>query len=205
MVTAVAVVLPSLLASVLPCLWAAPVVEPAHPASAESPLASPSMVPPEPPAAPALELPRPRRYGDRGTSELAIGLGYSSDSGFLAAGGFRYFVVDGVAPGLEATYVDGGSLVSRVGMIMGALRLVPLRLRNVALVLTGRAGRVLLADHEDGWGAGGGGGVIIFLGDEGNVGLEIGYEALRLLPARFCADLRTCVIQGPVLGLRISF
>ena len=55
--------------------------------------------------------PEPRRYGDRGTPELALGLGYSSLSGFLAAGGFRYFVLDGVVPGVEATYVSGGRSV----------------------------------------------------------------------------------------------
>ena len=88
---------------------------------------------------------------------------------------------------------------------MGALRVVPVRSGSAALVLTGRAGRVMLGDHEDGWAAGGGGGVIVFLGARGNVGLEIGYEALRLLPARFCEDLRACVLHGPVLGLRISF
>src|SRR6185312_9905211 len=57
---------------------------------------------------PQVAPPRPRRYGDRGTPEIAIGLGYSSVTGFLGAGGFRYFVLDGVAPGVEGTYVSGG-------------------------------------------------------------------------------------------------
>lgn len=163
----------------------------------------PPQPPPAPPEIPG--LPAARRYGDAGSSELAVGLGYSSDSGLLAAGGFRYFVWDGVAPGVEATFIGGGALFSKVGLVLGALRLVPLRSRSLAVVLTGRAGRVFLADHQDGWAAGGGGGVIIFFGDAGNVGLEIGYEALRLLPSSFCADLRSCVLHGPVFGLRISF
>jgi hypothetical protein len=142
-------------------------------------------------------------YGDRGTSEIALGLGYSSSSGFLGAGGFRYFVVDGVAPGFEATYVHGGATVASYGLALASLRVVPVRASSVALVLTGRAGRMFLADHGDGWAAGLGAGVIIALG--GRAGLELGYEFLRLLPSSFCADLSTCVLQGPVFGIRLSF
>jgi hypothetical protein len=135
--------------------------------------------------------------------EIALGLGYSSLVGFLAAGGFRYFVVDGVAPGIEGTYVHGGSTVASYGLALASLRLVPVRTRGVAFVVTGRAGRVFLADHADGWGAGAGAGIILALG--GGAGLEIGYEFLHLYPSSFCADLSTCVLQGPVFGLRLSF
>ncbi|MBC8132401.1 MAG: hypothetical protein H7X95_05415 [Deltaproteobacteria bacterium] len=195
-------------AIVFATLWAVvvppPGVLPAPGAAPQdAPDAAPVYSPPAPPPAPL--PPRPRRYGDQGTSEVAIGLGYSSNSGLLAAGGYRFFVFDGVAPGIEATYVGGGNLTSKVGLVMGALRLVPVRTGNFALVLTGRAGRVMLSDHVDGWAAGGGGGVIIFFGDSHSVGLELGYEWLRLLPADFCADLTRCVLHGPVLGLRISF
>lgn len=155
------------------------------------------------PAPPPLPIPPPEppRYGDRGTSEIAVGLGYSSRTGFLGAGGFRYFVVDRVAPGLEATYVSGGSIGPAVGMLMGALRLVPVRTDSMALVLTGRAGRVWLADHEDGWGAGGGAGLLVMFSP--GAWLEIGYEALQLLPQSFCADLSSCVLHGPVIGVRL--
>jgi hypothetical protein len=156
-----------------------------------SPAPLPAPVPP----------PSPPRYGDRGTAELAIGLGYSSRAGFLGSGGFRYFVVDRVAPGLEATYLSGGSVGPAVGMVMGALRLVPLRTDSFALVLTGRAGRVILGDHADGWGAGGGAGLLVMFSP--GAWLEIGYEALRLLPQTFCADLSRCVLHGPVFGVRI--
>jgi hypothetical protein len=164
--------------------------------------------PPTPPASPPLPAPPPLSwripplYGDRGTSELGFGLGYSSNTGLLAAGGIRYFVLDRVAPGLEATFVSGGSDTAAFGMILGALRVVPFRARSFAVVLTGRAGRVLEGNHADGWGAGGSGGIIIFLGPA--FGLEIGYEALRLLPGHFCADLPTCTVQGPVLGFRLT-
>ena len=157
--------------------------------------APPSWPPPPPPP------PEPRRYGDRGTPELALGLGYSSLSGFLAAGGFRYFVVDGVAPGVEATYVSGGQLGSAYGLALASLRVVPLRTPSFALVLTGRGGRVFLGDHDDAWGVGAGAGVMLMLGS--GAGLEIGYEWLRLLPTSVCNDLTTCVLQGPVLGVRL--
>jgi hypothetical protein len=145
---------------------------------------------------------RPRRYGDRGSIEIGGGLGYSSVSGFLGAAAFRYFVFDGVAPGAEATYVSGGSGGASYGLLLGALRLVPVRTASFALLLTGRAGRMLLADHPDGWAAGGGVGVLILLAP--TAGIELGYEALRLFPASFCADLSSCVIQGPVLGFRFG-
>jgi len=159
--------------------------------------------PPEPPQPPPVAPPLVRLYGDRGMPEIAVGLGYSSTAGFLAAGGFRYFLVDGVAPGIEATYVHGGTNNNTYGLVLASLRVVPLRTPGVALALTGRTGRVLLAQHPDGWGAGGEAAVIIRLG--AGAALELGYEFLRLLPGSFCADLSTCVLQGPVIGLRFGW
>jgi hypothetical protein len=178
---------------------AAPIAEPLPPPPAAAP---PMAAPPAPAAAPELVL-RPRRYGDRGSMEIGGGLGYSSANGLLAAGAFRYFVLDGVAPGFEATYVSGGSGGLSYGLLLGALRLVPVRTASFALLLTGRAGRMLVGSHDDGWAAGGGAGVLILLAP--TAGVELGYEALKLFPATFCADLSSCVIQGPVLGFRFGF
>jgi hypothetical protein len=61
---------------------------------------------------------------------------------------------------------------------------------------------VLLADHADGWGAGGGAAVLIAVG--GGAAIELGYDVLRLLPGSFCADLSSCIIQGPVFGIRFG-
>ena len=72
-----------------------------------------------------------------------------------------------------------------------------------ALVLTGRGGRVFLSDHDDGWGVGVGAGVIFFMSR--GIGLEVGYAILWLRPRRFCADLVSCRIEGPELGLRVMF
>ena len=87
------------------------------------------------------------------------------------------------------------------GLLLGALRLVPVRTESFALVLTGRAGRVFLADHADGWGAGGGAGILVMLSQ--GAWVEIGYEVLQLLPQTFCEDLSRCVLHGPVLGIRL--
>jgi hypothetical protein len=171
---------------------------PAEAAPEEEPPGSAGYPPPPLPPPPIV-----RRYGDRGTSEISIGLGYSSVAGFLGAGGFRYFVIDGLAPGVEATYVAGGSAVASYGLTLASLRVVPVRTESLGIVLTGRAGRMFLADHADGWAAGAGGGVIFAVG--GGAGLELGYQFLRLLPASFCADLGTCILHGPVLGLRFIF
>jgi hypothetical protein len=149
-----------------------------------------------PPAPPPV-----RHYGDQGTSEISLGLGYSSITGFLAAGGFRYFVIDRLAPGFEGSYVHGGTAVASYGLALASLRVVPVRTPSVALVITGRAGRMFLPDHGDGWVAGAGAGIIFPLG--GGAGIELGYEFLHLFPASFCADLPTCVIYGPVFGLRL--
>ena len=89
------------------------------------------------------------------------------------------------------------------GLLLATLKLVPLRGDAAALVLTGRGGRVLLSDHDDGWGAGVGAGVVLFVSS--GVGLELGYSILWLLPRRFCADLVSCSIAGPELGLRVMF
>jgi len=166
------------------------------------PAAAPQPPPAPPPAAEPEPLIRPRRYGDRGSMEIGGGLGYSSLQGLLAAAAFRYFVIDRVAPGVEATYVSGGSGGLSYGLLLGAVRLVPVRTASFALLLTGRAGRMLVSGHDDGWAAGGGGGVLILFTP--TAGIELGYEALKLFPASFCADLSSCVIQGPVLGFRFG-
>lgn len=170
----------------------APPAEPGQPAELYPP--PPEYVPPSRPAYRPLPL-----YGDKGMPELAIGAGYSSDTGFLAAAGFRYFVMNGVAPGVEGTYVSGATGQPAYGLALASLRLVPLSTPRVALAVTGRAGRVFLVHGDDGWAAGGEVGIILMMG--AGAGLEIGYEALRLLPASFCS--RDCWIQGPVIGLRI--
>jgi hypothetical protein len=142
----------------------------------------------------------PRRYGDAGTSEASLLLGVSSE-GMAFGGGFRHFFVDAIAPGLEAAvYREDGVTQA---FTFGSLRVVPLRFEQFALVLTGRAGRVFLSEHSDGWAYGGDAGVIMFFSR--HVGLELGYEILKLAPDSFCADLTTCTLQRPVLSVRITF
>ena len=73
----------------------------------------------------------------------------------------------------------------------------------MALALTGRAGRVFIGDHEDGWGVGGAASVLFMFSP--TVGLELGYEFLRLVPDTFCSDLGGCVIRGPIVAVRFGF
>jgi hypothetical protein len=175
---------------------APPAQQPAAPAPE---LAEPPPEPAPPPLPPP--LPEPPPYGHAGMSEFSVALGYSSASGFLGGGGFRYFVVDSVAPGVEASVQTGAG--TTVGQLLGTIRFVIVRTHQVAFVATGRAGRVLLSQHDDGWGAGGGAGVIWFASP--HAGIELGYDILWLLPHSFCADLSSCSIQGPEIGLRFGF
>jgi len=173
--------------------------------AAPPPESAESLAPaPQPAPQPTLQAPAPpRRYGDKGSIELGLGLTYSSEAGFAAAASARYYVVDGVAPGIEATFVAGGSAASRYGVLLGALRLVPVRLSSIAFAVTGRAGRVFVGDHSDGWGLGGAASVLFLFSP--TVGFELGYEFLQLLPASFCADLEGCVIHGPIIAVRFGF
>jgi hypothetical protein len=189
--------------------------EPSAPPAASAPAApaesaptppppSESPPPPEPATPPTLQAPAPpRRYGDKGSIELGLGLTYSSEAGFAAAASARYYVVDGLAPGVEATFVAGGSAASRYGVLLGSLRLVPLRFSSIAFAVTARGGRVFVGDHADGWGLGGAASMMFLFSP--TVGLELGYEFLRLLPATFCADLDGCVIRGPIIAVRFGF
>jgi len=47
-----------------------------------------------------------RAYELARSAGLMLGVGSSSVAGFLAAGGFRYFVIDGVAPGFEGSVTE---------------------------------------------------------------------------------------------------
>jgi len=197
----------SVLVAVVATWWLAqvappPPAEPATPSPEPAPVETPAEPPPEVAPPPPLPSPaEPAAYGHQGMSELSLALGYSSDSGFLAGGGFRRFVVTGLAPGAEASVQTGAG--TTIGLLLATLRLAPIRTRQVAFVVTGRGGRVLLSHHDDGWGAGVGAGVIVSLA--ANIGLELGYDVLWLLPASFCADLSACTLQGPVIGLRVAF
>ena len=148
----------------------------------------------------------PPRYGDAGTSHFGLVLGLGSGSrGYQWAAGadYGYFVWDGVAPGVDVLVTGGKGLLTS-GLVLGVLRLVPLRTRSVAVFLVGRAGRVLLSDHGDGWGAGGGAGMVFHMG--GRVGLQVAYDALHLSPSSFCADLATgCLLHGIAIGIVVGF
>lgn len=145
-------------------------------------------------------------YGRQGSIHLGLGLGVGSTGhGAVYAGGLSlgYFVLTGVAPGADAE-VSGGSGVLTTGLTTGTLRLVPIRTHRFAGFLIGRAGRVLVASHRDGWAAGGGAGVI-FIMTGGRMGVQLAYEILGLMPSSFCRDLSNgCRLDSFSLGLVIG-
>jgi hypothetical protein len=150
--------------------------------------------------------PPPKLYGDQGTSHFGLTLGIGGGAGgFAWAGGFDYgyFVIDRVAPGVDLQ-VSGGSGLLTTGLALGTLRLVPLRTSTVSLFVIGRGGRVFMSSHPDGWGVGGGGGLIYFT--SAHIGLQLSYDYLRLTPSSFCADLaHGCALQGFGVGLAVGF
>jgi hypothetical protein len=184
--------------------WLAQAAPPSEPAPAQT--AEPPALPPPPPPAPPPPLPPPPpapaalRYGDAGTSDLSVGLGYGG-GGLVVGGGYRHFVLTGVGAGIEGSAALGGS--PKTGLLIASLRFVPIRTASFAITVTPKGGRVVLSDHDDGWAVGGDAAVIVMIAP--GAGLEIGYEALWLLPAGFCADLTSCVLRGPVFGLRLMF
>src|SRR5688500_10669774 len=109
----------------------------------------------------------PRRYGDQGSSHFGLMLGLGAGGGgFAWAGGFEYgyFVLDGIAPGVDVE-ASGGTGHPTVGLTLGTLRVVPLRLPSFSMFVVGRGGRVFIGSgHRDGWGVGGGAGLIYFTG-----------------------------------------
>lgn len=151
-------------------------------------------------------VPEPARYGDAGSSHVGVTLGLGTGSGgtrYAAGVDYGYFVIDGVAPGVEAL-VSGGSGVLTTGYTLATLRLVPVRLASTSIYLVGRGGRVFIEDHADLWGVGGSAGIIQSLG--GRLGLQVGYQYLRLLPKEDCGDLSNgCDLQSFVLGLVVGF
>jgi hypothetical protein len=158
------------------------------------------------PAAPPVQEEAPRRYGDQGSSHLGLVLGLGGGNGGVRwAGGvdYGYFVLDGVAPGVD-TQIAGGTGLLTTSMLLGTVRLVPIRTEAFSLFLVGRAGRVLLSHHDDGWAAGGGAGLIFFTG--ARIGVQLAYDVLKLLPDTFCADLSGgCVVQGLQAGIVAGF
>jgi hypothetical protein len=158
-----------------------------------------------PPPPPPVEEP-PKQYGDQGTSHFGLTLGIGGGGGgFAFAGGldYGYFVIDRVAPGVDFQ-VSGGSGLLTTGLALGTLRVVPLRTSSVSVFFIGRGGRVFMSSHPDGWGVGGGGGIIVFTGP--HIGIQLSYDVLRLTPSSFCADLaHGCTLQGFGIGLALGF
>lgn len=177
--------------TIVPALEVEPVFEP-------EPLPPPAL-PTIPAAAPPEEE---TGYGRKNSMHLGLSLGLGGGSGglrFAGGLGFGYFLVTGVAPGVDLS-VNGGSGVLTTTSLTGTLRLVPIRTNNFSLFLIGRAGRLFISSHDDTWVAGGGAGVVVPFGR--SAGLVISYEILGLWPSSHCSDLANgCRLDSFGLGL----
>jgi len=154
--------------------------------------------------APPPEEPPPR-YGDQGSSHFGLMLGLGGGGGGFAWGGgfeYGYFILDGVAPGVDAE-ASGGTNLPTIGLTLGTLQVVPLRLPSFSMFLIGRGGRVFISGHPDGWGVGGGVGLIYFT--SGRFGIQLTYDVLKLVPASFCAGLSRCTLHGFGVGVAMGF
>ena len=151
------------------------------------------------------DVDRPRRYGDAGTHHLGLSFGIrSGNGGVLWAVGAQYgrFLIDGLAPTLE-TSVSGGTGALTVATTMAALRWLPWRGGNIWPLIVPRAGRVIIQDRADVWGAGGTAGVIVGL--SGRLGLQLAYDYLRLFPEEDCTGLSSgCSLHNFGIGLVIG-
>lgn len=154
----------------------------------------------------ARDEPLPRRYGQAGSSHVGLGFGLGFGSGGAVYAGsveYGYFVVDGVAPGVELG-ISGGADVLTVGRAMAAVRILPLRTAGFDLLLVPRFGRLFISDHGDLWGGGGTVGVIVWT--SARVGLQLAYDYLRLFPGSDCDDLTSrCELQRFGVGLVLGF
>lgn len=150
--------------------------------------------------APALAV-QPAPYGTQGTSEISASVGFSFDGDVGVGVGYRRFVLERLAPGLEAAYFHQNGFDQ--GWLMASLKGVLVQRPPFVLSLIGRGGRLFLSDHDDGWAVGGGPSLQVPIGR--NFAIEVGYEIYGLFPGGFCDDFSDCILQRPYVGILLQF
>jgi hypothetical protein len=151
-----------------------------------------------------IEEPRPFEQGD---IELALVLGLGTGGGetsYALGGAFAYYVLPGVAPGIDVT-VRGGSDTTTQTWALLPVKWVLYRSYKFAPYLVAAGGRIFLADDfPDLWIAGAGPGFHVFW--SGKVGLKAELLFYRLFPkdqcdafAEGCVDYRLGIGIGIVL------
>jgi len=151
-----------------------------------------------------LEDPRPFAQGDMEAS-LALGIGAGgSGTQYVLGGAFFYYVLPGLAPGVDVT-VQSGSEIDTQTWALIPLKWVLYRSHEFAPYLVVEGGRIFIAGGSpDLWIAGAGPGFHLFSG--GRVGLKAQLVFYQLFPSDRCEGLADgCSGYLPELGLSIAF
>lgn len=134
---------------------------------------------------------------------LALGLATGEDSYQYAVGGaFAYYVLPGLAPGLDVTF-HGGDQIPNQTWVLVPLKWIVYRSRTFAPYLVAEGGRIFIHEGQpDLWMAGGGPG--FYLSFSPRAGAEVQVILYRLFPENQCeGTAEGCTRLLP--GLRISF
>jgi hypothetical protein len=132
----------------------------------------------------------------RGTSMggLMLGFGTSGDQTVFQFGAsYGYFVVNGLAPGLE-TIVRAASNYPTTLELAPFVRFAPWRHYPVAPILVAKAGRLFVDGLDDLWLAGGGGGLVIFASP--HMALTLEYIYVRYFPDTSCVRCDDAYFTG---------
>jgi hypothetical protein len=154
---------------------------------------------------PVEEAHQERRPFAQGDTEVGLILGLGAGGGtygWAAGGSFAYYVLPGLAPGLEVTVQGGGEGIPTETWTLVPLKWVLVRSYDFAPYLVAEGGRIFVNGYDDLWIAGGGPGVHIF--SSRHVGLKAQGIFYRLFPADVCDGLADgCT--GFQLGLGLGF
>jgi len=144
-----------------------------------------------------------RRPFEQGELELGLGFGYVSGGGgsaYLLRGAFSYYVLPGLAPGLDVTYQGGDYPGADQTWLLVPVKWVLYRSYDVSPYVIGQGGRIFLHDEgfDDLWIVGGGPGVYLF--SSRRLGFFVQGIYYRLYPSDACADCSAFQV-----GLGLSF
>jgi len=155
-----------------------------------------------PAAPPAAAPPEPRPFG-RGSMSLGLVVGLSTGQGtaFALGGGFGYFVLPGLEPGVQLD-VTFGTDRPTVTALMPYVRWVIWRSYLISPFIKAQAGRWFITDWDDVTVVGGGGGLVLFLSRL--TGLQLEGAVYRLFPDGACPG-GTCTVTSFGLSLGLYF
>lgn len=138
----------------------------------------------------SLEVPEPPRPFEQGTQQIGLLLGFSSgaggDSAFSFGASYGYYVLPGLAPGLEVVATAASKSASTLE-VSPFLRYVLYRSYALSPFVVAKAGRLFVGEGLDDLTiVGGGGGIVWFISR--NVGLTVSGIYEKYLPDSACGD-----------------